>query len=268
MTDGNNGSPYRRSSHHRTGHFSPMHSTGASSGIFTEESINDNGLFPSDQSLWDNFETVACSVTDLYRNPSWNGFQRSAAAATQFYKDSVDSYRRGTDAGITIGRQILCKEILHWLQTANQSTHSPFVRRDELINFVLTRAMMTPAPNTSEANAGSATMTNTSDFGNSSPMQTQQHQDAPASASNEPLEIFQEALAMPPSSRQQSATNNVGLTAFFVEECRRHANGKRRRLSPEHHPYYFHSSDSSPDGNGNGNGGYFHARPSKRSRRL
>lgn len=200
-----------------------------------------------------------------------------------FFSDSVDAYRRGTDAGMTIGRQILCKEILHWLQT---SSHAPFIRRDELINYVLTRAMMT-TPNTSESGAGRTTPTTTTmvtDFGNSSPMQTQPHQDTPSSASslfshnNEPLEIFQEALAMPPSSRQQqnsasAAAGNVGLTAFFVEECRRHAQGKRRRVSPEHHPYYFHSShgssDSSPDGNGgNGNGGYWHPRPSKRSRRL
>lgn len=96
MSEGNNSSPYRRS-HHRPagvgggGHFSPMHTTGANAGaagtnFFNEESVNDNGSFSGDQSLWDNFETVACSVTDLYRNPNWNVFQRTAAATTQFYK--------------------------------------------------------------------------------------------------------------------------------------------------------------------------------------
>lgn len=39
--------------------------------------------------LWDSFEGCAQSIALLYRNPTWQTFQTSAAATTQLYKGTV-----------------------------------------------------------------------------------------------------------------------------------------------------------------------------------
>lgn len=129
-----------------------------------------------------------------------------------FCSDSVEAHRRGFDSGVVLGRQLLCKELLSWFQS---SSH-PYVRRDECINVLLGRTQ-------SSATVAVQTLPPSSVLHRSSsvdcvvqPNGDHQRLNCNDSSSvSDELEIFQDALNSPP-----------GLTAFFIEECRRHA--KRR----------------------------------------
>uniref|UniRef100_A0A915KBU9 Uncharacterized protein n=1 Tax=Romanomermis culicivorax TaxID=13658 RepID=A0A915KBU9_ROMCU len=173
--------------------------------------------------LFERFENVASSVTKLYNAPSWPMFQQAAAAITLFYKDNVDSYRRGLDHGVQTGRQMLCKDLLAAIQLSGH----PYIRRDDCIDLILNLTSSSALSTSSSANGSTVTMTTSPQSSlRSSPPRcadaaTMCTEDAPQDSSMalvSNLETFGQALNSP-----------LGLTTFFVDECRRHQQSKRRR---------------------------------------
>ncbi|VDP23926.1 unnamed protein product [Soboliphyme baturini] len=164
--------------------------------------------------LWQHFESVACSIAELYRSPEWTSFQKAASAATLFYKNSVDAFQRGVDLGMMMGRHLLYKEIFAWLRCSPSS----FVQLKELENFLLLRAFCSKpfVVGSGGGNGGS-----TGVIGGEGDAMTAAVVGGAGGGSlgrvepTESLHMFHEALNTPQD-----------LNIFFEEAC--HRNGKRR----------------------------------------
>lgn len=196
--------------------------------------------------LFERFEHVASSVTKLYSSSTWPAFQQAAGAATLFYKESIDAYRKGQDWGVALGRQALCKELLAALQLSNNAAH-PYVRRDDCVDLILRLA--TPGLSAAVANhraspnrhgaAAAAEMDFQSDrrpfsygAGRSPTVPSTRfvrlspepgigaiaNNNSSDDVSDQNLAVFQQALLAPAAN----------MAAFLAEEFRRHATKRRR----------------------------------------
>ncbi|XP_043282835.1 UPF0472 protein C16orf72 homolog [Venturia canescens] len=174
------------------------------------------------QQIWTGFQTTASAIAQLYRDRTqgaslWLPFQTAAGTVTSLYKDSVDGMRRCSELGLQMGRQKCSKEIMNWARKKRR-----MIRREDLIAYLAGKPPP-PRPHTHRSSPKPRMMVCGSPPSQSpTPSMVVTPSPAVGVDPDPELHTFREAIALSGSPMSRRSGRQTELSAFISSEFARH----------------------------------------------
>ncbi|XP_057323291.1 HUWE1-associated protein modifying stress responses isoform X1 [Microplitis mediator] len=173
------------------------------------------------QQIWTGFQTTASAIAQLYKDRTqgaslWLPFQTAAGTVTSLYKNSLDGMRRCSELGVEIGRQKRSKEIMNWARKKRRT-----IRREDLLAYLAGKPPP-PRPHTHRSSPKPRMMVCGSPP-SQSPTASMVVTPTPEPVDQDSdLHAFREAIALSGSPISRRAGRQSELSAFISSEFARH----------------------------------------------
>ncbi|XP_063995507.1 HUWE1-associated protein modifying stress responses [Diachasmimorpha longicaudata] len=173
------------------------------------------------QQIWTGFQTTASAIAQLYKDRTqgaslWLPFQTAAGTVTSLYKDSLDGMRRCGELGLEMGRQKKSKEIMNWARKKRR-----MIRREDLLAY-LAGQPPPPRPHTHRSSPKPRMMVCGSPPSQGpAPSMVVSPTPPPADPDSE-LHTFREAIALSSTPMSRRSGRQSELSAFISSEFARH----------------------------------------------
>ncbi|XP_044006918.1 UPF0472 protein C16orf72 homolog isoform X1 [Aphidius gifuensis] len=179
------------------------------------------------QEIWSGFQTTASAIAQLYKDRSqgasslWVPFQTAAGTVTSLYKGSIDGVRRFTDLGTEVGKQKRSKELMNWARKKRR-----MIRREDLLEYLAGKSPPRSINQSNINNCRSSPRTRMMVCGSpSSQNQASSMVVSPPAVPDDPdanLHAFREAIALSNSPISRRNGKPSELSSFISNEFARH----------------------------------------------
>ncbi|KAH0540416.1 UPF0472 protein C16orf72 homolog [Cotesia glomerata] len=174
------------------------------------------------QQIWTGFQTTASAIAQLYKDRTqgaslWLPFQTAAGTVTSLYKNSLDGMRRCNELGVDIGRQKRSKEIMNWARKKRRN-----IRREDLLAYLAGKPPPPPRPHAHRSSPKPRMMVCGSPP-SQSPAASMVVTPTPEPVDQDSeLHTFREAIALTGSPMSRRTGRQSELSAFISSEFARH----------------------------------------------
>lgn len=172
--------------------------------------------------IWSGFQSTASAIAQLYKDRTqsaslWLPFQTAAGTVTSLYRDSLEGMKRSGELGIEMGKQKRSKEIMNWARKKRR-----MIRREDLLAYLAGKPPP-PRPHSHRSSPKPRMMVCGSPPSQSPTASMVVSPTPPPGTDADPdLHAFREAIALSGSPISRRMGRQGELSAFISSEFARH----------------------------------------------